>query len=433
MIWKIAECIAVFAECFMVTRLLVQYFGFKTDKLQQIKSILLFCFLSIIGIFGTFVAKQEIFFMVGFIIAEIIFSLLFLKGYVFEKCLICIISYILFYFINLPVLNFVGLLTNSEVYELVYAQDSRRIVCLFATKVLYFIVTQFIINLKKKESYNFKINEWTIIVSAFLITLLIGLLMYMVTENNSFSDWSFMGIALLLSSLDIIVFVFMRKLNIANQKETEQKLLNMLIEQQQSEIQQLDHQYQQLATLQHDFTNKTKCMQSLMRQGEYDKAILYSEKILGKEKDTIYAFIKCSSSVINAVVNSKFGKAQESGIKTSCRIVVPIPEYLEFNMSVLLSNLLDNAIEGCEKNRIPSQIILSISAYAGYYRVIIKNTIEKSILRDNKKLRTDKSNKQKHGWGLKSVYDIAEVHQGDVDIYEKNGMFIVNVLMMKNE
>ena len=38
MIWKIAECIAVFAECFMVTRLLVQYFGFKTDKLQQIKS-----------------------------------------------------------------------------------------------------------------------------------------------------------------------------------------------------------------------------------------------------------------------------------------------------------------------------------------------------------------------------------------------------------
>ena len=104
--------------------------------------------------------------------------------------------------------------------------------------------------------------------------------MYMVTENNSFSDWSFMGIALLLSSLDIIVFVFMRKLNIANQKETEQKLLNMLIEQQQSEIQQLDHQYQQLATLQHDFTNKTKCMQSLMRQGEYDKAILYSEKIL---------------------------------------------------------------------------------------------------------------------------------------------------------
>lgn len=65
--------------------------------------------------------------------------------------------------------------------------------------------------------------------------------------------------------------------------------------------------------------------------------------------------------------------------------------------------------------------------------MIIKNTIEKSILRDNKKLRTDKSNKQKHGWGLKSVYDIAEVHQGDVDIYEKNGMFIVNVLMMKNE
>ena len=65
--------------------------------------------------------------------------------------------------------------------------------------------------------------------------------------------------------------------------------------------------------------------------------------------------------------------------------------------------------------------------------MIVKNTIEKSILRENIKLKTDKSNKQKHGWGLKSVYDIAEVHQGDVDIYEKNGMFVVNVLMMKME
>ena len=126
MIWNIAECIAVFAECLMVTRLLVQYFGFRTKKYKFIKSMSLFFCLSVIGIFGTFVAKQELFFIVGFVLSEIIFSLLFLKGHIFERCLICIISYILFYFINLPVLNFIGLLSNSNVSELVSARFKKN-------------------------------------------------------------------------------------------------------------------------------------------------------------------------------------------------------------------------------------------------------------------------------------------------------------------
>ena len=81
-----------------------------------------------------------------------------------------------------------------------------------------------------------------------------------------------MIIALLLSILDIIIFVFMRKMNLTNQKETERQLLNMQLMQQQNEIQQLDQQYRKLSTLQHDFTNKIDCMHGLMQQGEYDKS-----------------------------------------------------------------------------------------------------------------------------------------------------------------
>lgn len=35
--------------------------------------------------------------------------------------------------------------------------------------------------------------------------------------------------------------------------------------------------------------------------------------------------------------------------------------------------------------------------------------------------------------GLKSVKEIAEKHEGMIDIYEKNGMFIVSVLLMKKD
>lgn len=434
MIWYMAETLAVLAENFMVTRLLINYFGFKVEKYQFLKGTLLFGLLSAIGILGTFVVKQEIFFVIAFLLGGILFSSLFLKGKIFEKCLISIISYVLFYFINLPVLNLISMVADIEVSELVSAQDGSRIACLFTTKILYFAATQFILCLKKKDKYSFKFNEWIIIVSAFFITLMIGLMIHNITtENSKLSNWAFMCIALLLSALDVIVFVFMRKMHFSNLKETERQLLNMQLAQQQNEMQQLDQQYKRISTLQHDFKNKIECVHNLIMQKDYDKAISYSEKLLGESNNIAFNYIQCSCSVVNAVVNSKFSRANDYGIKTSCRIVVPLPEYLEYDLSILLSNLLDNAIEACQRNKSDSQIILTISDVAGYYRITVKNTIEKSELKTNKKLKTRKKDKKQHGWGLKSVHDIAEKYEGNVDIYENDGMFIVNTLLMKEK
>jgi sensor histidine kinase YesM len=83
------------------------------------------------------------------------------------------------------------------------------------------------------------------------------------------------------------------------------------------------------------------------------------------------------------------------------------------------------------KNSIPSQIVLIISETAGYFRVTIKNTIQESVLEKNSELKTDKKNKELHGWGIRSVKDIARKRNGFVDIYEKNGLFIASVMLMK--
>ena len=51
------------------------------------------------------------------------------------------------------------------------------------------------------------------------------------------------------------------------------------------------------------------------------------------------------------------------------------------------------------------------------------------MITENKKLATTKSDKHNHGYGLKSVKVLAEAHNGMVDIYEKDGFFIVNALL----
>lgn len=95
--------------------------------------------------------------------------------------------------------------------------------------------------------------------------------------------------------------------------------------------------------------------------------------------------------------------------------------------------LLDNAIEACAKEESPTQIMMLIKKTHGYYRIVVKNTIRESVLQKNRELKSDKENKALHGWGLRSVAEIAERHLGGLDIYEKNGMFVVSVLLANDE
>ena len=66
-------------------------------------------------------------------------------------------------------------------------------------------------------------------------------------------------------------------------------------------------------------------------------------------------------------------------------------------MSILISNLLDNAIEGCNGADTP-MIELIISRQKTFLYIIVKNTISDSVLSANPRLATSKVNKSAHGF-----------------------------------
>lgn len=433
MSWLIAEIVAIIAECFIVTRTMIRYFKLKTDSHKKLKWLSLFLLLFLVDTVGSFLIKDEMFQISSCLIIEIGFAVVFLSGNLFEKCLLSIINYLLLYFINIPILMLMGMIGDTTATQLATAQDINRIICLFITKLLYLAATQFILWLKRKEEFHFKRNEWIIVVSTFLITLLIGFTAQMITIDNVLNEYTFLVISLLLSALDVVVFVFVRKMNLAAYSEKERERLALELKSQQNELKQIEQKYKEISVLKHDFKNSIDCIMSLIIGGNYEEAISYAEKLKQRKVNPIQSQILSSNPVVDAVINSKFVEAEEKGIYTSLRLVVKIPEYFEFDLSILLSNLLDNAIEACIKNDAPSQIILTISEVDGYYRVVIRNTIKNSVLQNNKSLVTDKTDLTQHGWGLKSVKDIVDKYDGLIDIYEKSDMFFVDILLAKNE
>jgi two-component system sensor histidine kinase AgrC len=429
MIWQCTEILAVIVECMIVTRMLIQYFKFRSDNCRILKWLLLFSLLFATDMAGTFGMANETFLISSCLLIEIAFSAIFLKGNIFEKILISVINYVLVYFINLPVMSAISAITGIPMLQLQMSQNVERVVCLFITKILYFAVTQFILSFRKKEEYHFSRNEWIMILSAFMITLLIGISMYMITVGGKTTEYIYVAVTLLISCLDAVIFIFLRKMNRTSQIEKERDIMEIQLQRQQDEMQHLQQQYEEISILRHDFRNGIDCLCGMIEQGDCSGALAYAKRFKERKVNTILSQVQCSSTMLNAVVNAKFNDAQSKGIDTSLRLVVQIPHDLEFDLSIMLSNLLDNAIEACEKNPSNAQILLTISEEAGYYRIVVRNTIAASVLKKNQELKTEKANKKLHGWGLRSVTDLVSKRNGLIDFYEKEGMFYVDILL----
>ncbi len=429
MIWQCTEILAVIVECMIVTRMLIQYFKFRSEDYRILKWLLLFSLLFATDMAGTFGIANETFLISSCLLIEIAFSTIFLKGNIFEKILISVINYVLVYFINLPVMSAISAITGIPMLQLQMSQNVERVVCLFITKILYFAVMQFILSFRKKEEYHFSRNEWIMILSAFMITLLIGISMYMITVGGKTTEYIYVAVTLLISCLDAVIFIFLRKMNRTSQIEKERDIMEIQLQRQQDEMQHLQQQYEEISILRHDFRNGIDCLCGMIEQGDCSGALAYAKRFKERKVNTILSQVQCSSTMLNAVVNAKFNDAQSKGIDTSLRLVVQIPHDLEFDLSIMLSNLLDNAIEACEKNPSNAQILLTISEEAGYYRLVVRNTIAASVLKKNQELKTEKANKKLHGWGLRSVTDLVSKRNGLIDFYEKEGMFYVDILL----
>ena len=428
--WTIIEIIAIIAESFLALIFNVGYFTMKDNKYYYLKIIGGTVILSLWNYFGTMLIKMEFFAMSGFAVILFIFSLLYLKGSAFEKFIIAVISCTLFYLINLPILYVFSYLFNQKAYDMTIAKGTGRIIILFLTKMLYFIVTQLIVYFRQKQDFLLKRDEWILVSSSFTTTFIIAFFLYSLSIDLWNQLYVFIAIVILLIALDVIAFKFMIKINQKNTEQTENELLKLSLEQQSEMIEKIKIQYDNLSEIRHNYVHELAYMKGVLNEKNYIKLEEYLKEKLSSEKLKGYNYIFTSNKVIDSIINYKFGIAEQKGISVVCTLTSEISESLEHDISIILSNLLDNAIEASEKLKdIEPEIILNITQKSGYYSILIKNRIENSVISENKQLHTTKVDKQHHGYGLKTVKMLTATHNGMTDIYEKDGFFIVNTML----
>lgn len=142
--------------------------------------------------------------------------------------------------------------------------------------------------------------------------------------------------------------------------------------------------------------------------------------------------------MVDFAVDMKKNYAQSKGIPMEVELQIPREmNYSSMDLVIFLSNLLDNAIEACEKmeQRENAKIILKMQYKMSNLIVLIKNTYDGML--DGKSsdsgeyamIPTTKEDKDAHGIGMKNVMDIVEKYHGSLQWNAEQGWFTIHALL----
>ena len=206
--------------------------------------------------------------------------------------------------------------------------------------------------------------------------------------------------------LPVVLVLVLRKFKLlSNGKQTQPDgdtlLLRQHMEMQQESMAVLEQNYRMQRKSSHEFEHHMQVLRDLLDRGEADAARDYLDRL--KKNRSIHVMnVSSNHPVIDVILNQKYQTARENEIKMQIQVndlsQLTIPTD---SLVVVLTNLLDNAIEACRRLDGYREIFCSVLYDDGLY-MSIRNTSEPVQIVDGK-IPTSKQDSLSHGFGLLSV------------------------------
>ncbi len=418
------EVAASLVECCIFVRLCNGFLRFNSEKYKWLKTIALFILLAPVDVFLCQLEGFENISIVILMVIMLIYSLVFLDGKLWEKLLVPLIPTITALPINLIVMSGFSTLSGNDRAE-VLPGGAMRIPVLFFSKAAFFLVCEIIIRVRKKRTYALNVYQWVIQLSCFLISFIISSLMWNIFRKQDETQPLFLFILLLIALLNVLLYILMSKMQRDSKIKEENSLLKTNIAAQEKLAIQTMERYSEVRTLKHDMKHYLTTAAELISDGKPNDAKSYIENILNEKIASAGRVVSTGSAVVDAVLNNKISLCSEKKINVKCIIDTQFESSNDIDISILLSNLLDNAINGCDLSN--PHIELVISKVKSMTYIAVKNSIAQSVLLNNPDLKTDKQNKSEHGFGIKSIKQIADKYDGSIEFKEENGIFIAEI------
>ena len=313
--------------------------------------------------------------------------------------------------------------------------------------ILFSIMLYAVVRLLKKKTMKLHIKELCYLllipITGILFVNIIFNILLIVNENLVFQLYEqfpvFLGIvpvvaALFYAGILITIVSYQKMIGLQEEKEkyfVEQQQVHAI----QERMEEVEQFYHGIRQMKHEMKNHMTNIKGLVRNGSYGDIEQYIDH-MDESMNVFELTIKTGNTVTDVIVNDKQKAAEKQGIQFQSEFSYPKSDgYNAYDIGVIINNLLQNALEACEKMAEGKRYIyLSGRQKKKFYVINVKNSFEGEVTFDTKTnlpLSTKGKDTALHGIGLSNVKREADKYMGDVDIRARKNEFSVAVLLQE--
>ncbi|MBQ9106545.1 MAG: GHKL domain-containing protein [Clostridia bacterium] len=210
-------------------------------------------------------------------------------------------------------------------------------------------------------------------------------------------------------------------------KKTYLKLVEYQTEQSEKHLSEVRSIHKEMRGYKHDFHHHLQALKGQLEAGETERALAYIEQ-LDDQLVNMDTLLKTGNVSLDAILSAKIAQAKTENIAVTVKANVPDKLTItDVELSIIVGNLLDNAIEACKAVETDRFIRLYIALKGKMlYFSMLNSAGEKQ-----KKLGTLFATKKNglHGFGLRRAESILEEHGGWVKYNSEDGAFTSEFLV----
>lgn len=360
-----------------------------------------------------------------------LYTVVFLKGKLYLKIIMPLISFGLNMIIAFAAIYLLSLITGKTLEESLAFSTSFRYLYLCVVYITYAFLLWLILRIRKKNitlSNRYDIFAFIVIPVLCMLAMYADVILYQIVNFDSRILLLIIINLFVLVVVSILVWFLLIKISNDNKIKTDLLLSNQREEMYKASVISTNEHIEKLSQIKHDIKNNALTISTLIEEGEYQKAKMVCDSI--SKSTSSYTPVHCQNPVLNAILNVEIDKANSYYIDFTYNISHTLSFMDDADIVSIIGNLCDNAIEYLINVSVElRKMNLSVSAYRGFCCITCKNTIISSVLENNPELDTTKNDILLHGKGLKILRSVAEKYNGEVIVKEEHNEFLVSIII----
>lgn len=357
-----------------------------------------------------------------------------LEGSLQDKILLSIMWILITFLGTFTVYGLMGILTGRNMETIMSIDGIARFSASIMASVIKFLMGRIVVRFYGRRENLHKSESW-MVAGALILNLLVGLGMFQL-ELGRMSERLRCGLILCLlagafGSILLLETVYRR----LGEYQKEKMELEFRGQQEKSRRENLMDIYRigrEINHWRHDMNEKLEVLYRLQSKGRYQEVEKNMEQLCEELKRYPELPQETGNEGLNVALMKTIVRCKDEEIKFSYVILGKIDKINSIDMGTLMWNLFSNGIEACQRVQNGRFMDVVVRDIQGETEIYLENSVQESVLNQNPNLLSGKDQKEKHGFGMETIYALVEKYYGEYSCWEEENRFIQEIYLKHN-